>query len=300
MFEQNELLYNFSEEFEDLTPKSMHTMNTIGDNFETFMQLGFSEEDSEINSIPSSPKTPSSPMVTKEIKNNGYNTYQYSNSQRNTNLHNSSYAPIYYPQQKENLNLKQENFNSNNNEFIQPNSYLPFWTAAPLPFVPEKFPPTEIIPSTQSLTEKDHKRLHRQEAIKKWMNKRNRRDFNRKVAPQKSQAANNRQRIGGKFISTDDETKEMEKEILRLKKQVEEEEIIAHSLEIKLNQTHMELSLLRSHGLVNGMLKSQLYLPTLEPNKQQLINNDPSKDPRQSTIDYNKVRTKLKKTGVNI
>jgi hypothetical protein len=273
------------------------------DNFELldFMELGIDDSESSAPNTPRSntPSTISSPISTisspieTPIENptNKRNMYTLPNNQRSTNPHQQSYAPIYYQQ---NTNTTTNNNNNNNKiEFIPTN--LPFWTAAPLPFTPHKFPPMEIIPNMNELTDKDEKKLHRQEAIKKWMSKRSRRNFNRKVAPQKSQAASSRQRVGGKFISTDEETRQMEIELQKLRKQVEEEEYIAKSLEFKLKETQLELNLLRSHGLVNGMLKSQAYLPTLEPQRQIM---NPSLDPRQSTIDFSQIKNKLKKTGI--
>ena len=262
------------------------------DNFDMldFMELGIDDSDSSAPNTPINIVGSPTPMELQTSPMKKSLMYPLPNmNQRSTNPHQQSYAPIYYQQNNNTV----KNTTKNNVEFVPTN--LPFWTAAPLPFTPQKFPPMEIIPDNEHLTEKDEKRLHRQEAIKKWMSKRTRRNYNRKVAPQKSQAACSRQRVGGKFISTDEETRQMEIEIERLRKQVEEEEYIANSLECKLKETQIELSLLRSHGLVNGMLKSQAYLPTLEPQRQ--IQN-PSLDPRQSTIDFSQVRTKLKTTGL--
>ena len=209
----------------------------------------------------------------------------------NVGFQQSPNSPRNVHQPQRNVNPQQQI--KANPQFLHAGDSLPFWTAAPLPFTPDKFPPQAFFPDNKNLTEEDHKRLHRKEAIKKWMAKRSRRNMYRIADPQKSQAANSRQRVCGKFISSEEETKMLEMEIEMLRRQVEEEESIAKSLELRLNQTRNELNMLRQQGLVNGILKNQQM-----GDARSALENQTTLDPRQSTIDYNKVRGKLKKTGV--
>ena len=143
MFEEQNNFYNFSslssEEIEDLTPS-----NILSDTFDgiDLMNLGFEEDSSFESSRPSTP--------VKENRSINPNRFSYPHpnfTPKNTLLHQQSYAPIYYQQMQPN-NTQQ----TQKNDFLPIGTNLPFWSAAPLPFTPQKFPPQEIVPDNKSLT----------------------------------------------------------------------------------------------------------------------------------------------------